>query len=320
MGYLSCLIIVVCLLCTSESTIGPGNRKASARAAEKTTSTTPPQQASPSAASFKALPPTKTNVVQRNLIEENITPQSVLENHQAYCSACLETREFTHPTLVYVTPWNSHGYTLAKLFAKKLDYVSPVWLSIRRTGIERYIVEGQHDIDRPWLEEVKAKNPAVRIVPRIIFEKWSTEDTHALFELEGEKQALAATFAQFLTENDALFDGYVLELLMQFRGASKPTLNHVISDIAEQVHRVERNGTRKEVILAVPPYEEMFDASDFDLLYEHLDGFSVMTYDFPNREPGPVAPLGTCLCQSLRERESICEAWDGRGGSFCSKA
>jgi hypothetical protein len=44
------------------------------------------------------------------------------------------------------------------------------------------------------------------------------------------------------------------------------------------------------------------------MLYEHLDGFSVMTYDFPNREPGPVAPLGMFLddCEiDVRSKISI---------------
>ncbi|CAF4448445.1 unnamed protein product, partial [Rotaria magnacalcarata] len=72
----------------------------------------------------------------------------------------------------------------------------------------------------------------------------------------------------------------------------KPTLSHIINDIAERVHQIENNGKKKQIILAVPPYDELFNTNDFEMLYEHLDGFSVMSYDFPNREPGPVAPLG----------------------------
>ena len=289
------MILLFGLILTSESTIGPGSRKSSPRAAEKTASTAPPSvQPKPAGAPpARAATPAKTSVLQRNLLEENTTPKSILDNHQSYCSTCLEKREFTHPTLVYITPWNSHGYDIAKLFTKKFDYISPVWLSIKRTGIETYVIEGTHDIDRKWLAAVRENHPQVRIVPRVIFENWSVDHIHALFQSEDEKQKLASTFGEFLADNTDIFDGYVLELLMQFRGASKPTINHIISDIAEQVHQIEGNGTKKEVILAVPPYDELFDKKDFELLYEYVDGFSVMTYDFPNREPGPVAPLGT---------------------------
>lgn len=290
-SYLSFLIFF-CLICSFETTIGPGSRKTSPRATEKVVSTPPPSfQPSPPPPpppSAAASAPVETNVLQRNLIQENITPQAILENHQSYCSSCLETREFTHPTLVYVTPWNPHGYDLAKTFTKKFDYISPVWLNIKRTGNEKYTIGGTHDIDKKWIQILKENNPKIKVVPRIIFQEWSVDDIHAIFQSENEKQQLAATLENFLNENKALFDGYVLELLMQFRGASKPTLNHIISDIAERVHQIEN----KEIILAVPPYDELFDKNDFEMLYEHLDGFSVMTYDFPNKEPGPVAPLG----------------------------
>jgi chitinase domain-containing protein 1 len=290
--YLSA-VVGFCLILSLETTIGPGNRKSSARSTEKVASTPSPNvQPTPPPASFESAPPAKTNVLKRNLIEENINSQSILENHQSYCSACVETREFHNPTLVYVTPWNSHGYDIAKTFTKKFDYISPVWLSVKRTGFEKYLIEGAHDIDIKWIEILKEKNPKVHIVPRVIFEKWSVDDIHALFESETEKQQLASTFSNFLTKHTDLFDGFVIELLMQFRGASKPMLNHIISDIAEHVHEIENNGKKKEIILAVPPYDELFDKNDFEMLYEHLDGFSVMTYDFPNREPGPVAPLG----------------------------
>ncbi|CAF1170461.1 unnamed protein product [Adineta ricciae] len=286
------VVIFVCLLCSIETTIGPGTRKTVARSTEKVSSTpVPPAQLKDPSADIRASAPMKSNVLQRQLVTENLNPQLILENHESYCSTCTETREFTHPTLVYITPWNAHGYDIAKTFTKKFDYISPVWLSIKRKSAEKYVMEGTHDIDKKWIQTLKENNPKIRIVPRVIFDKWSADDTHALFQSEEEKQQLAGTFATFLTEHKDLFDGYVLELLMQFRGASKATLNHIISDIAEHVHQLNSNETKKEVILAVPPYDELFDKNDFDLLYEYLDGFSVMTYDFPNREPGPVAPL-----------------------------
>lgn len=300
------LFVIFCLICSIESTIGPGSRKSNARTTEKVSSTTPPPVQPAPTGPIQSAAPAKTSVQQRNLIQDNIDRQTIIENHQSYCSSCLESREFTHPTLVYITPWNSHGYDVAKIFAKKLDYVSPVWLNIKRTGLETYTIGGKHDIDKKWIETLKEKNPEIKIVPRVIFDEWSTDSVHALFQSENEKQQVASTFAELLTEYEQYFDGIVLEILIQFRGASKSTLNHIISDIAERIHQIDINNRKKEVILAVPPYDEIFDKNDFELLNEHLDGFSVMTYDFPNREPGPVAPLE--WVQSTMEKFSLPES------------
>jgi chitinase domain-containing protein 1 len=286
--------VFVCLLLVSEATIGPGSRKTTSRSTDKESMATAASAPAPSmpAHPSQTSTPSKINVLQRQLVDENITPKSIVDNYQSYCSTCLQTREFTQSTLVYVTPWNSHGYDMAKLFTKKFDYISPVWFNIKRTGLEKYHVEGVHNIDEKWLEKVKENNPQVRIVPRVIFENWPVDHIHALFQSENEKQRLASTLSTFLTDYQQWFDGYVLELLLQFRGASKPAVHHIISDIAERVHQLDNDGQRKEIILAVPPHDELFNEKDFELLNEHIDGISVMTYDFPNREPGPVAPLG----------------------------
>lgn len=43
--------------------------------------------------------------------------------------------------------WNSHGYDIAKMFGSKLTSVSPVWLQLRRRGLETFDVTGLHDHD-----------------------------------------------------------------------------------------------------------------------------------------------------------------------------
>ena len=299
-------IIFSCLILSIETTIGPSSRKSPDRSTRNTVSTqAPPIESTSPSISHGSASLAQNNVLQRNLLEQNADPKLILQNHQSYCLTCVETREFNNPTLVYITPWNPHGYDLVKIFTKKFDYISPVWFNIKRTGLESYIIDGTHDIDKKWIETLKENNSHIRIVPRVIFENWPVDDIHALFQSENEKQQLALTFASFLDEYKQLFDGYVLELLTQFRGASKPTLNHIVSDVAEHVHDIEVDGKKKEIILAVPPYEELFDRNDFQMLYEHIDGFSVMTYDFPNREPGPVAPLGTYLDSNESNLKSV---------------
>ncbi|CAF4374806.1 unnamed protein product, partial [Rotaria magnacalcarata] len=89
---------------------------------------------------------------------------------------------------------------------------------------------------------------------------WSTDDIHAIFQSEGEKQQLSLTLKNFLIEYMDLFDGYVLELLAHFSGPSKVVVNHILSDIAEHIHQIDTNSTKKkEVILSVPPLTEYFD-------------------------------------------------------------
>jgi len=295
MKYYLLLVIGLYFLYPIESTIGPGNRKSSSRTAEKIVSPSTSFKSSPPAPSIpqESLPPSETNVLQRNLLGEDINAQSILENYQSYCSDCADTREFAYPTLIYITPWNNRGYDLVKIFPKKFDYICPVWFSIKRIGLEKYVIEGRHDIDSKWIETLKEKRSDIRIVPRVLFENWSTDDIHALFQSEDEKQKLSLILKNFLIEYDQLFDGYVLELLAQFQGSSKTIIHHILSDIAEHIHEIDSNTTKKkEVFLAVPPLKEYFDKIDFEILSKHLDGFHIMTYDFPTKDPGPVSPLG----------------------------
>lgn len=294
MNYCFLLLIQLFLVYPIESTLGPGDRKSSPRSSEKFI---------PPSSSFKLTPsspvpeepssPTDTNVLQRNLLNEDINAKSILENYQSYCSSCADVREFPYPTLIYITPWNNHGYDIVKLFPQKFDYIAPVWFSLKRIGLEKYHIEGAHDIDSKWIETLKEKRSDIRIVPRVVIEKWSSDDIHALFQSEDEKQKLSLTLKEFLIEYDHLFDGYVLELLAQFHGSSKTTIYHILSDIAEQIHGIDSNITKKkEIILAVPPLDEYFNKNDFEILSKYLDGFNIMTYDFPAKEPAPVAPLG----------------------------
>ena len=301
MEYCILLFISLYFLHQTGSTIGPSGRKSSSRSPETiilSSSSSNDHKYFQSSFSVpqESFPPSETHIVERNLLEENVNPRLILENYQSYCYTCAETREFAYPTLIYITPWNNRGYDLVKIFTRKFDYISPVWLSIKRIGIEKYLIEGTHDIDVKWIQTLKEKHSDIRIVPRILFEKWDINDIHALFQSENEKQQLSLTLKNFLIEHNQLFDGYVFEILSQFHGVSKVTVNHIISDIAKCIHQIDNNTTRKkEVILTAPPLEEYFDQNDLQILSERIDGFIIMTYDFPTTDPAPVAPLSKCL-------------------------
>ncbi len=44
-------------------------------------------------------------VLERGLVQEAISHQSVLAEHNKYCPALVQIKTFANPTLVYVTPW-----------------------------------------------------------------------------------------------------------------------------------------------------------------------------------------------------------------------
>ena len=99
-------------------------------------------------------------------------PSDIINHYAAYYENNT-SRNFDGNILGYVTPWNSHGYDVAKMFGDRISFVSPVWLQVQpskeKNPSSHYIIGGIHDIDKNWVEEVKKKNAL--IVPRILFDK-----------------------------------------------------------------------------------------------------------------------------------------------------
>lgn len=107
------------------------------------------------------------------VIADPVYPSDVIEHHAGY-SKQTNSKNYEGKILGYVTPWNSHGYDVAKTFGDKLNFVSPVWLQILPSSpsdstSKPYSIGGSHDIDKNWIAEVKNKNTLV--VPRILFDK-----------------------------------------------------------------------------------------------------------------------------------------------------
>ncbi|CAB4006645.1 Chitinase domain-containing 1 [Paramuricea clavata] len=232
-------------------------------------------------------------VYERGLVDEELKPRDVLKNYESYCKTTVGQRGFEN-TLVYVTPWNSRGYEIAKIFAGKFSYVSPVWLQVKRRRGGNFLIEGAHDIDKDWVREVRSSGNNTRIVPRLLFEKWSPTDFHAIFSNENAMNDLVNTVLNFMKAYH--FDGVVLEVWMQFRGDAKSELYLLVSKLANALH----SGDLK-IILVVPPLamndaaksRGVFSKEDFQLLYPVVDGFSLMTYDYSSHggQAGPNAPL-----------------------------
>ena len=84
---------------------------------------------------------------------------------------CRDTKSkiYDGHVLGYITPWNGHGYDVAKIFGNKLSTVSPVWLQVvpsEDSSSSDYAIHGTHDVDKKWMGTVRKNAPGLRIVPR----------------------------------------------------------------------------------------------------------------------------------------------------------
>lgn len=232
--------------------------------------------------------PTSTSVYSKDLVTSKISnKKEILEHFQAYYEKT-DFNNFERTVLGYVTPWNNHGYDVAKIFGgSKINLVSPVWLQLHPGD---YKVHGLHDKDNKWMAKVKKAN--AKLLPRLLFDKWTGNDYMKLFaqdshEIEKVKKVLVDLC------NEHNFDGLVLEVWSQLGGQARPQLRKVISEIASALKKAG-----KLIILVIPPplyhndVKGMFDADDLDRLADTVDFFSLMTYDYSNpQRPGPNSPI-----------------------------
>lgn len=234
--------------------------------------------------------PALQNVQQRGLVSASVKATDISREYQSYCDIEREVKQFQGETLAYVTPWNNHGYDVAKMFARKFTYVSPVWLQIRKAS-GRYVIHGKHDIDKKWASEV-SKGRNVNIVPRVLFDGWKGNDFHILFSSEEEQEECIRTLLDVIEEND--FHGIVLEVWSQLGGHRYSELLHFIEHVGEAF----QSNNRKLILVLPPPLLRgnidggMLTREQFEALAPSVDAVSLMTYDFsdPGR-PGPNSPL-----------------------------
>jgi len=234
---------------------------------------------------------TTENVVKRGLVVEKVKATDIIKEHKSYCDLEREVKHFKGISLAYVTPWNNHGYDVAKLFAHKFTYVSPVWLQIRHRN-SMYIIEGKHDIDYKWASEVH--RGGAKIVPRVLFDGWTNNDFHILFSSEEEQQDCILSILDTIEEYK--FDGIVLEIWSQLGNHMHSELLHFIEHLSESLH-----AQQLALIVVLPPpvlpgesegNPAVIKVKDFDILAQMCDAISFMTYDYSNiGRPGPNSPI-----------------------------
>uniref|UniRef100_A0AAQ5ZTD8 Chitinase domain-containing protein 1 n=1 Tax=Amphiprion ocellaris TaxID=80972 RepID=A0AAQ5ZTD8_AMPOC len=203
--------------------------------------------------------PAEQSVLDRGLVVSNLQWKDIVKEEKRHCAHIKRT--FQGPVLGYVTPWNSHGYDIAKTFGSKLTSVSPVWLQLRRRGPETFDVTGLHDHDPGWVKAVRKSNKKVRMVPRLLFDGWSYQDYMSVLGSEDEIEELGGELVDVAKTEG--FDGFTLELWSQLGGNKRNT-----------------------------GQPGMFGREEFEQLAPAVDGFSLMTYDYSSgSRPGPSSPL-----------------------------
>ena len=81
--------------------------------------------------------------------------------------------------------------------------ISPVWYNIRRTGVEKYSLTGEHDVDRSWMEEVRSTDSAGevvgRILPRFAVEGWDKDAYEEIITSQSAKEELTRIILEQIT-------------------------------------------------------------------------------------------------------------------------
>lgn len=203
-------------------------------------------------------------------------------------------------TLGYVTPWNNHGYDVAKWAAQKFTHISPVWFQLKSAGshIEDAPlfcqITGTHDIDSGWMDDIRKNNSKVKIVPRFLFEAWPVEDLKKFLYSEEVQRRCVKDIVRLLQRNQ--MDGAVIEIWVQImsmtRGSAVEYLLEIIESWSKEFHKAGL-----EFILPMMPaldanYEEtgIVNREVMRRLMSSVDYLNVMTYDYNSPQISGVAP------------------------------
>ncbi|KAM4553688.1 chitinase domain-containing protein 1 isoform 2-T2 [Fundulus diaphanus] len=233
--------------------------------------------------------PAELSVLDRGLVVADVQWKDIVKEEKRYCANVKKT--FEGPVLGYITPWNPHGYDIAKQFGPKLSSVSPVWLQLRRRAPGTFDVTGLHDNDAGWVKAVRKSNKKVRMVPRVLFDGWSYQDYVSVFGSEDEIEELSGELVDVAKTEG--FNGFTLELWSQLGGNKRKELVHLVKHICETL-----KAKKLDCVLVIPPavtstgQPGMFGREEFEELAPVVDGFSLMTYDYSSGpRSGPSSPL-----------------------------
>ncbi|NWW38932.1 CHID1 protein, partial [Panurus biarmicus] len=233
------------------------------------------------------------NVQDRGLVVVDPKAKDIILEHKSYCSKKTKERHLSGDVLGYITPWNNHGYDIAKVFGNKFTLISPVWLQVKRRGKERFQFTGLHDADQGWMKDVRKTSKNIKIVPRILFDGWTYQDFDSVFGSEDEIEELSKNMV-LLAKNEN-FDGFVVEVWSQLGNQKQMELIHLLIHLSEALHEAQL-----KLILVIPPavaagsqVTKNMTISHFSHLglYSSMDRLTANTDYDSLTAPGPNSPL-----------------------------
>ncbi|ESQ37762.1 hypothetical protein EUTSA_v10028671mg [Eutrema salsugineum] len=238
-----------------------------------------------------------SSIRQKGIIKTDIHFQEILTEHSK-SSDNSSNRHYDYPVLAYITPWNSKGYDIAKIFNSKFTHLSPVWYDLKSQG-SGLVLEGRHNADKGWIQELRSRGNAM-ILPRVVLEAIPGE---LLRKKKLRKKAIDLIVAEC---KEMEYDGVVLESWSRWAAYGvlhDPEMRKMslqfVKQLGDALHSTSspRNEHMQFMYVIGPPRSEKlqmydFGPEDLQFLKDSVDGFSLMTYDFSNSQnPGPNAPL-----------------------------
>ncbi|CAN7009450.1 unnamed protein product [Brassica rapa subsp. trilocularis] len=231
------------------------------------------------------------SIRQKGIIKTDIHFQEILTEHSK-ASENSSARHYDYPVLAYITPWNSKGYDMAKIYNSKFTHLSPVWYDLKSQG-NGLVLEGRHNADKGWIQELRSRGNAM-ILPRVVLEAVPEE-------LLKKKKLRAKAINLIVTECKEMgFDGIVLESWSRWAAYGvlhDPDMRKMALQFVKQLGDALHDQDMQFMYVIGPPRSETlqmydFGPDDLQFLKDSVDGFSLMTYDFSNAQnPGPNAPL-----------------------------
>jgi chitinase domain-containing protein 1 len=236
-------------------------------------------------------PTCQLNANLRGLIGQKLEPTTILKSVEqpGFCPSSEQARyEKSEDSikLAYVTPWNSRGYDLSKWFASKFTHISPVWYQLVLGDNMKPELRGGHDVDQPWLQELRSAYRAPKIVPRVQFQLSQKAAETILYYPQGQAEQLADILVAEIEKYN--YDGVTLEI------PAIHVFTALVGRIGDVLHDIE-----KELVLVIPPQHSheqsgmIFNANHISELIDYVDYFAVMTYDHAGAvgREGPNFPL-----------------------------
>ena len=214
-------------------------------------------------------------------------------------------KNFKPPTMAFLTPWNQDGKRWADKHVCKIDYFSPTWYVVKRLH-GSFIVEGAHREMDPDLQKVKEtvahwKTGCQRkrglVLPRVHFDpaQWSREDLRDFWTPSNSKVVSEIAMKLRKEAKIAELDGFVVDWGYLDLNAIRGVASMFLSTLRRGDASTGDDGTGHLLLnLVVPPPVDKRDqgfVQNFRFLFNMVDRFSLMTYDYSQASRGPVSPV-----------------------------